>query len=121
MGIAELAEELSDWPGTEVEAHPQANAVLPKYSHTLVAAAALQVLDGLRLRLHCVITTERRLPEGNRIVEHWRARQECSANEAPQIMTTMLGDQSSHVRSIRPDFDRARDSTAENADRTPKG
>ncbi|MFJ5840454.1 hypothetical protein ACIQGO_27530 [Streptomyces shenzhenensis] len=102
MGIAELAEELSDWPGTEVETHPQANAVLPKYSHTLVAAAA-------------------RLPEGNRIVEHWRARQECSANEAPQIMTTMLGDLSSHVCSIRPNFDRARDSTAEAADRTPTG
>ncbi|MEW2259690.1 hypothetical protein [Streptomyces sp. NPDC047869] len=91
---------------------------LPKPSHTPMAAAALQVLD--KLRLHCVITTERWLPECGRIVEHWRTRQECSANEAPQ-MTTMLGDLNNPMRVIRPDFDRVRHSAAEDTDRTPGG
>ncbi|MFI6281871.1 hypothetical protein [Streptomyces sp. NPDC050988] len=91
---------------------------LPKPSPTPMAAAALQVLD--RLRLHCVITTERWLPEGGRIVEHWRTRQECSANEAQQ-MTTILGDLNNPMRVIRPDFDRVRHSAAEDTDRTPGG
>jgi hypothetical protein len=69
---------------------------------------------------HCVITTERWLPEGGRIVEHWRTRQECSANEAPQ-MTTMLGDLNNPMCVIRPDFDRVRHSAAEGTDRTPGG
>ncbi|MFF4733567.1 DUF2971 domain-containing protein [Streptomyces mirabilis] len=81
-GIGELTGQLSSWPGTEVETYPQSRAVppqehkaspgvpgevvhykhgfmcvvenLPTYSHTLVAAAAVQVLDGRRLRLHAV-------------------------------------------------------------------
>ncbi|WP_411092777.1 DUF2971 domain-containing protein [Streptomyces sp. 049-1] len=145
LGITALADELSMWPDTEVKTYPQSAAVptqdhqasaglpgevihyergfmcvvenLPKHSHTLVAAAALQVLDGLRLRLHSVLTTERWLPEGNHRVEHWRTRQECSVNEAPQIMRTMLGDLCSQVRTIRADFARPRNPDAEDTDR----
>lgn len=140
-GIEELARELSGWPGTEVETHPQSTAIppgehkaspgvpgevvhyqrgfmcvvenLPKYSHTLVAAVALQVLDGQRLRLHSVVTTERRLPDGNEIVERWRARQECSESEAAQTVTRMLNDLASQVRAVRPVFDQVRGSAAE--------
>ncbi|MFF1322405.1 hypothetical protein ACFVZZ_23680 [Streptomyces chartreusis] len=142
-GIGELARELSGWPGTEAETYPQSTAIppgehkagagvpgevvhnqrgfmcvvenLPKYSHTLVAAAALQILDGQRLRLHSVVTTERRLPDGNEIVEHWRARQECSESEAEQTVTSMLTDLTSQVRAVRPVFDQVRSSAAEDS------
>ncbi|WP_326806090.1 DUF2971 domain-containing protein [Streptomyces sp. NBC_01788] len=137
-GIGELARELSSWPGTEVETYPQSRAVppqehkaspgvpgevvhyqrgfmcvvenLPKYSHTLVASAAVQVLDGRRLRLHAVVTTERWLPDGNQITEHWRGRQECPQTQAPQTVSAILNELSSQVRTVRPMFNQARDS-----------
>ncbi|MER7978296.1 DUF2971 domain-containing protein [Streptomyces sp. NPDC095817] len=140
-GIGELACELSGWPGIEVETYPQPAAIpqgerkgspgvpgevvhyqrgfqcvvenLPKQSHTLAAAAALQVLDGLRLRLHCVVTTERWLLDGNQTVEHWRARQECSESDAAQALASMLNDLADHVRAVRAEFDRTRGSSAE--------
>ncbi|MFD5016929.1 DUF2971 domain-containing protein [Streptomyces chartreusis] len=147
-GIEELARELSSWPGTEVETHPQSTAIppgehkarpgvpgkavnyqhgfmcvlenLPKYSHTLLAAAALQVLDGQRLRFHCVVRTERWLPDGNEIVEHWRARQECSENDAAQALASILSDLADQVRAVRAGFDRARGNSAEGP-RPPSG
>ncbi|GAA3264660.1 DUF2971 domain-containing protein [Streptomyces labedae] len=140
-GIGELARELNGWSGTEVESYPQSTAIpprerkasagvpgevvhyqrgcmcvvenLPKYSHTLVAAAALQVLDGQRLRFHCVLTTERWLPDQNQVVEHWRARQGCSESDAVQTLATMLRDLTEQVRAVRSEFDRARHNSAD--------
>ncbi|QIY66364.1 DUF2971 domain-containing protein [Streptomyces sp. RPA4-2] len=139
-GIGKLADELRSWPATKVETYPQSSAVppanhkarpgvpgevvhyqhgfmcvvenLPTYSHTLMAAAAVQVLDGQRLRLHAVVTTERWLPDGNQITEHWRNRQESPQAQAAQTVSAMLDELTSQVRTVRPAFDQVRDSTA---------
>lgn len=141
--IATLSSELGSWPEVESTALPQSQAVpveqrsrqpgtpgervhheagfmcvvenLPKYSLTLVAAAAVQVLDGSRLRLHGVVTTEQWNPDGNRRAEHWRAAREVSADEAAAALSALLVELRAAVDAVRPTFDEQRGQTPREA------
>jgi hypothetical protein len=88
---------------------------LPKCSLTLVAAAAVQVLDGPRLRLHGVVTTEQWDPDGNRRAEHWRAAREVPADEAAAALSALLAELRAAVDAVRPTFDEQRGQTPREA------
>lgn len=88
---------------------------LPKYSLTLVAAAAVQVLGGHRLRLHGLVTTEQWDPEGNNRAEHWRAAREVPADEAAAALSALLAELRAAVAVVRPDFDEQRGQTSRDA------
>lgn len=137
--IAALCSELGSWPEVESTALPNSLAVpaeqrsrrpgtpgervhhedgfmcvvenLPKYSLTLVAAAAVQVLDGHRLRLHGVVTTEQWNPEGNSRAEHWRAARAVPADEAAAALSALLAELRAAVDVVRPAFDEQRGQT----------
>jgi hypothetical protein len=141
--IAALSSELRSWPEVESTALPQSQAVpveqrsrqpgtpgeqvhheagfmcvvenLPKCSLTLVAAAAVQVLDGPRLRLHGVVTTEQWDPDGNRRAEHWRAAREVPADEAAAALSALLAELRAAVDAVRPTFDEQRGQTPREA------
>ena len=83
----------------------------PVLSHTLVAAAALQVLDGKRLRLHAVVTTED--GDGDRIErgEPWRAMEEVALPEAPATLTRLLENLLAATQEERARFDERRSSS----------
>lgn len=85
---------------------------LPKYSHTFVAAAAFQVLDGSELRLHAVVSAERWDPQGNERKEHWRTELTTSAQHAHTALATVLTDLRVAVGEARASFDNARERTA---------
>ncbi|WP_442804464.1 DUF2971 domain-containing protein [Streptomyces luteogriseus] len=139
QAMAALSAELGSWPEVESTAHRHPEAVpveqrsrqpgtpgervhyqagfmcvvenLPKPSHTLVAAAAVQVLDGPRLRLHGLVRTEHSDPDGNRRAEHWRAASEVSADEAASALSALLAGVRAAVNTVRPTFDEQRGQT----------
>ncbi|MEV0468937.1 DUF2971 domain-containing protein [Streptomyces prunicolor] len=141
--ISALSSELGSWPEVESTAWPHSPAVpveqsarrpgtpgervhheggfmcvvenLPKYSLTLVAAAAVQVLGGHRLRLHGLVTTEQWDPEGNNRAEHWRAAREVPADEAAAALSALLAELRAAVAVVRPDFDEQRGQTSRDA------
>ncbi len=139
-GVRTIASELDAWPQTEVAIHMGSTAVpeamrrrragvpgervhleqgwmavvenLPKYSHTFVAAAAFQVLDGSELRLHAVVSAERWDPPGNERKEHWRTEVPVSAQNAHTALATVLADLRVAVGEARASFDNVRERTA---------
>lgn len=88
---------------------------LPKHSLTLVAAVAVQVLDGPRLRLHGVATIEQWNPDGNRRAEHWRAAREVPTDEATAALSALLAELRAAVDAVRPTFDEQRGQTPREA------
>ncbi|WP_225828038.1 DUF2971 domain-containing protein [Streptomyces naphthomycinicus] len=135
-GAERLVAELRLWPGTEVANHSRTTAVpghlharspgvpgevvhyergflcvvenLPCQTHTLTAAAAIQVLDDEQLRLHAVVETEEWLPDGNQREEHWRSGQESSAADAPTAVAALLRELTAAVQRARTQFDNTR-------------
>ncbi|MEV6551803.1 DUF2971 domain-containing protein [Streptomyces sp. NPDC051597] len=134
--IAELCSELGSWPEVEAKAYPHPQAVpeeqrarmpgvsgeqvhheggsmcvvenLPKGSLTLVAAAALQVLDDQRLRLHWMVTIELPGPQGNGLTGHWRDARVITSDEAASTLPSFIAQLRTAVRAARPDFDSQR-------------
>lgn len=88
---------------------------LPKHSHTLVAAAAVQVLDEQRLRLHAMVTTERSAPDGNINTEHWRNQVEVPAQDAAESLTRLLAELTRATHTARTPFDHDREAAIEEA------
>ncbi|MBT2525653.1 DUF2971 domain-containing protein [Streptomyces sp. ISL-99] len=135
-GIEMLTADLRRWPGTQANSHRHSMAIppekrmrsagvagevihyqqgfmcvvenLPLYTHTLVVAAAIQVLDNQRLRFHAVVTTEQWHPDGNTCTEHWRGQRETSANDAYEAVTAILRQLATEVCAFRSVFDQAR-------------
>lgn len=136
QGIAALGSDLQSWQGTEVAVHSHTMAIpetqrsrrpgvlgeqvhlergfmcvvenLPRPSFTLVAAAAVQVLDGQQLRLHAVVTTEWWDPDGNERNEHWRGTCTTSITDADTAVDTLLTDLNEAVHTTRAAFDHGR-------------
>ncbi|MBQ0883189.1 DUF2971 domain-containing protein [Streptomyces sp. RT42] len=135
-GAARLLSQLGLWPGTKVDSYSQIAAVperlrarspgvpgevihyergvlcvvesLPGPEHTLTAAAAIQVLDDEQLRLHAVVETEQRLPEGNKRQEHWRVEREIDAADARAAVAALLDELTAAAQRTRTAFDDAR-------------
>lgn len=136
QSMSDLCSDLSAWPDTEVTTYSRITAVperlrsrrpgvpgervhlergtmcvvenLPKYSHTLVAAAAVQVLDHQQMRLHAVISTERWDPDGNERREHWRSAQIATVTNAVTTVQALLTEMKQAVAAVRPEFDSRR-------------
>jgi hypothetical protein len=143
QGITAMASQLS-WPATEVTVHSHIMAVpepqrgrmpgvagevvhyergfmcvvenVPKHSYTLVAAAAVQVLNDQRLRLHAMVTTERWAPDGNTRTEHWRNQVEAPAQEAAEALTGLLAELTCATHTVRTSFDHDREAAVEDAE-----
>ncbi|MEU4532502.1 DUF2971 domain-containing protein [Micromonospora ureilytica] len=124
------------WPKVEVAVHPGIDAVpdnlrsrapgvsgeqiyfesgyicvvenLPTYTHTLVAATAVQVLDDDRVRIHAVVTTEWWKSGGNERVEHWRETCEAPVGDAITTIGSVLKKLDSALQATRSTFDRDR-------------
>ncbi|MEU8889884.1 DUF2971 domain-containing protein [Streptomyces sp. NPDC048442] len=135
-GAAELLSELKCWPDAEVTILAQPTAVpaelrarkpgvpgevihfeqgfqcvmenLPPHSHTLIAAAAVQILADERMRLHGVVEIEHWLPDGNEHEELWRNQRETDTAGAGAAVATLLHELTDAVQTARVAFDRAR-------------
>ena len=135
-GAARLIAQLVLWPETEVGAYPRVTAVpesmrarmpgvpgeavhfehgvlcvmenLPRQSHTLTAAAAIQVLRDETLRLHAVVDIEHWLTDGNQHEELWRSSEEVAVADAAESIHLLFDELTEVVRSARRVFDRAR-------------
>ncbi|MFJ7146671.1 DUF2971 domain-containing protein [Streptomyces sp. NPDC100445] len=135
-GGARLASQLSQWPETEVGSYSRTTAVpeglrarmpgvpgevihyergflcvvenLPSQSYTLTASAAIQVLNGERLRLHAAVDTEHWLTDGNRREEFWRSERETDAADADASVAALLRELNSAVQHARKVFDQIR-------------
>lgn len=139
-GAARLVSQLGLWPETDAAGYPHITAVpesmrarrpgvpgeviqyergvlcvvenLPRQSHTLVAAAAIQVLDGETLRLHGVVDIEHWLPDGNQHEELWRTRKEVAVADAVESVHLLMDELANAVQAARIAFDRVRSATA---------
>ncbi|MEV5982101.1 DUF2971 domain-containing protein [Streptomyces sp. NPDC052114] len=135
-GATQLVSQLSQWPGTEVANYPRITAVpesmrarrpgvrgeavhyehgflcvvenLPRQSYTLTAAAAVQVLDNERLRLHAVVGTEHWRSGGNEREELWRNEWEIEAADAQNAVAVVLSELTTAAQDTRTTFDHAR-------------
>lgn len=135
-GAAKLALQLGLWPETEVGRYSRITAVpegmrarmpgvpgevihfergflcvadnLPLQSHTLTAAAAIQVLDDEVLRLHAVVDIDHWLPEGNQHEELWRCEREVAVVDAVESIHLLLGELTNVVQGARTVFDQVR-------------
>jgi hypothetical protein len=83
-------------------------AHLPLSSETLVASAALQVLDGERLRLHALVVIEHVGDTVNEQEEFWSDRREVDAPDAPAAVAALMADLATVVHDARAAFDQAR-------------
>ncbi|WP_254627520.1 DUF2971 domain-containing protein [Myxococcus sp. CA040A] len=81
---------------------------LPKQSHTLVAAVAVQVLSNAQARIHAMIRTEHWKPTGNERVEHWRETREAALTDLPTTLESVDRNLREALETSRSDFDRAR-------------
>lgn len=81
---------------------------LPKYTHTLVAAVAVQVLSGDRVRIHGVVKTEHWKPNGNEHVEQWRETCEVPLTDTATTLDSIVRKLHGALETSRSDFDRAR-------------
>jgi DUF2971 family protein len=81
---------------------------IPKHTHTLVIAAATQVLSGDRVRIHGVAKTEHWKATGNEHVEHWRDTSEVSLADAAMALDSIIGKLHSALQTTRAHFDRER-------------
>jgi len=63
---------------------------LPTCSHTLVAAVAVQVLSGDRVRIHGMVKTEHWKPTGNEHVEQWRETYEVSLTDTATTLDSVI-------------------------------
>ncbi|MFC9699601.1 DUF2971 domain-containing protein [Streptomyces sp. NPDC056943] len=81
---------------------------LPHTSHTLIAAAALQVLDGKRLRLHAVVSMEHMGEGGPRLEELWRDAREADAADAAVAVTGLLSELTQAARNAWAPFEHLR-------------
>jgi hypothetical protein len=81
---------------------------LPKYTHTLVAAIAVQALSGDRVRIHGVVKTEHRKPNGNEHVEQWRETCEVSLSDTATTLESIIRKLHGALETSRSDFDRDR-------------
>ncbi|GAA0493015.1 hypothetical protein Ade02nite_69850 [Paractinoplanes deccanensis] len=83
---------------------------LPAGGPTLVAAAALQVLDDDRVRLHAVVRIEEPHPEeGIRPHDHWRTAPETTRAEAVTAIRQVAGELLIAVGGARAAFDELRE------------
>ncbi|MEW2426554.1 DUF2971 domain-containing protein [Micromonospora sp. NPDC047644] len=134
--VGEIGMAMRSWPNVEVGEHTSVAAIpehqrsrapgvpgerihfesgymcvvenLPKYTHTLVAAGAIQVLDDDQVRVHALIATERWKPNGNEHAEHWR---ECCVTplvDAVTALDSVLAKLHSALETTRQAFDRDR-------------
>ncbi|MEU1867859.1 DUF2971 domain-containing protein [Streptomyces gardneri] len=81
---------------------------LPLHSHTLTASAAIQVLDGERLRFHALVAMEHWHDTGNEHEEVWSDQQEVDAPDAPSAVDALMSALTTATRDARVVFDRAR-------------
>ncbi|PRY18676.1 DUF2971 domain-containing protein [Pseudosporangium ferrugineum] len=137
---AAIAELTQPWPGTEVLLLGQTTAIpqelfarapgvagepvhlqkgftcvvenLPKQSHSLIAAGALQALDDDIVRLHGMVRTEDWHPDGNDTREHWRVTDEVPAAEAVTAARRLATGLAAAVAAVRTEFDQGRGRTA---------
>lgn len=140
--VTTLRSQVSTWPRTEVNVHSHIMAVpveqrahragvageavhfergfmcvaenLPKYSHTLVAAAAVQVLDHGCMRLHAAVTIENWFPDGNKTTEYWRTEREMHHAEVGSVLPGLLDELSKATHAARETFDDDRGMTPAN-------
>ncbi|MFD9485231.1 DUF2971 domain-containing protein [Streptomyces sp. NPDC059991] len=146
-GASELELQLRSMPGTSVSTfHPRVTAVpvelrarrpgvpgevihyesgflcavehLLLRSHTLTAAAAVQVLDREHLRLHAVVDTEQAGEAGPRRKELWRCMREIEAAEAEAAVAALLGELAGAVQDAQPSFDNSREASSAQPPRT---
>ncbi|MFE5589187.1 DUF2971 domain-containing protein [Streptomyces sp. NPDC056549] len=81
---------------------------LPLWSETFSVSAALQVLDGERLRLHALVSIEHWRDTGNKQEEVWSGRQEVEASDAHTEVAALMDQLATAVRDARIVFDQAR-------------
>lgn len=81
---------------------------LPKYTHTAVAAVAVQVLDDDRVRIHGMIKTEQWKSTGNEQLEQWRDSCEAGLPDAAIALNSIIKNLQSALKTSRLDFDRVR-------------
>jgi hypothetical protein len=81
---------------------------LPKHTHTLVAAVAVQVLSDDRVRIHGVVKTEHWKPNGNEHVEQWRETYEVSPTDTATTLDSIIRKLHGALETSRSDFDRDR-------------
>ncbi|MFF6779283.1 DUF2971 domain-containing protein [Streptomyces sp. NPDC012637] len=132
-GLSALEAELGLWPGTQAGPVSPGVAAIPEderarqpgvpgetihyqrgfhcgvkppslHRPILTASAAVQVLDGERLRLYGLVTLE-----DDRPYEVWCDRKEVDASGASAVVEALLGALSAATRDARPLFDQARD------------
>ncbi|MFD5767183.1 DUF2971 domain-containing protein [Streptomyces sp. NPDC127049] len=77
-------------------------------THTLTAAAALQVLEGKRLRLHAVVNVEHMNDGGPRLEELWRETREAELLDAAAATSGLLSELAGAARENLASFDRLR-------------
>jgi len=78
---------------------------LPKYSLTLVASVAVQVLDDRQLRFHAAVTLEVWRPEGNERVELWRIARESPLADGSSVLFAVGPAFTSAANAAFSDFD----------------
>lgn len=78
---------------------------LPKYSFTLVASVAVQVLDDRQLRFHAAVTLEEWRPEGNERVELWRIARESPLADGSSVLSAVGPVFTSAANAAFSDFD----------------
>jgi hypothetical protein len=136
-GVEKIGGSTSQWANTEVESHSHITAVpeaqrsrrpgvpgehihfergrmcvvenVPKYTYTLTAAAALQLLDGDLVRIHMAVAIERWLPGGNERSELWRTATEATFIEAGTTLAGALGQLLDETHAAQTAFDSMRD------------
>ncbi|RKG69839.1 DUF2971 domain-containing protein [Corallococcus sp. CA054B] len=124
------------WPKVEVEVHKNTAAIpdnqrsrapgvpgeqiyfesgymcvienVPKHTHTLVAAIAMQVLNGDHIRIHGVVKTEHWKPNGNEHVEQWRETYEVPLTETATALGSIITKIHDTLKASRSDFDKKR-------------
>ncbi|MEU8006401.1 DUF2971 domain-containing protein [Catellatospora sp. NPDC049111] len=124
------------WPNVEAQVHPHSTAVpenlrgrrpgvpgeqvhfergymcvvenLPKYTCTLVAAGAVQMLDAGRTRFHAVVSIEEPTSDGVKSVEIWRGVEEAAEADAAGALDTIMANLSNALPEARSEFDSRR-------------
>ncbi|RKG79733.1 DUF2971 domain-containing protein [Corallococcus exercitus] len=81
---------------------------LPKHTHTAVAAIAVQVLSGDRVRIHGMIKIEHWKPNGNEQLEHWRESCEVALPDTATTLDSIIKNLKTALKLSRLDFDRDR-------------
>ncbi|GGS72468.1 hypothetical protein GCM10010222_11590 [Streptomyces tanashiensis] len=141
-GISALESQLRLWPGVEVSSSPSTAGTVPEemrarrpgvpgetihyqrgfqcvvehlplHSLTFSASAAIQVLDGERLRLHALVAMEHWHEGGNDRKEVWRDQREVVASDALAAVIALLHALTTAADEARVAFDRVRGTSPE--------